>query len=260
MSNNKNSSFARFVNGKGFYVALALCLVGAGTAAWVVVDRTLGTITESSSISSSAAPPQSISSTAPSFPEEGEQQVGGVAPNIEVPSASSSLPQTPSSSSQPQSEASEPSEQQALSPAQQISAFVLPVSSVEIFNAYSAGELVKNTTLNKWSTHDGVDFKASEGTQVMSVADGTVQRIFNNGIWGRTIEVEHAAGLTSIYSGLSEEAAVKEGDKVIAGQLLGVVGDTNLAEAKLQSHLHFAMKQDGAFVDPLQTMGKVKAK
>lgn len=252
MNSKRNSKFARFVNGKGFYVALALCLVGAGTAAWVVVDRTLGTITESSSV-----PPQSTSSTAPSFPQAEEEQVGGMAPDIEVPSASSSSSQTPSSSSEPQSVSSAPSEQQTLLPDAQISAFVLPVSSAEVFNAYSAGELVKNTTLNKWSTHDGVDFKATVGTQVMSVADGTVQRIFTDGIWGRTIEVSHAGGLTSLYSGLSAETAVAEGDSVIAGQLLGVVGDTNLAEAKLQSHLHFSMKQDGKYVDPLKAMGKL---
>ena len=260
MSMNKNSRFSRFVNGRGFYVALALCLVGAGTAAWVVVDRTLGTITDNGTPSSSMAPStssaSSISSTVADFPTV-EEEVDAAASNIEISSASSSSERTVSFSSEPQSVESEPSEQPVLSPEQQISAFVLPVNSAEVFNAYSAGELVKNTTLNKWSTHDGIDFKAALGTSVMAVADGTVTRIYDDGIWGRTVEISHASGLTSIYSGLSKETTVEQGAEVMVSQPIGTVGDTNLAEAKLQSHLHFAMKRDGKFVDPLETMGKL---
>ena len=46
----KNSSgsgaFARFMSGRGFYAALALCLVGAAAAAWITVDRTISSVGE----------------------------------------------------------------------------------------------------------------------------------------------------------------------------------------------------------------------
>jgi hypothetical protein len=37
----QNGKFARFIAGKGFYVLLAICLVGTGAAAWAPVNRTL---------------------------------------------------------------------------------------------------------------------------------------------------------------------------------------------------------------------------
>lgn len=36
-----SNGFAKFISGKGFYLALALCLAGAGAAAWVAVDKTI---------------------------------------------------------------------------------------------------------------------------------------------------------------------------------------------------------------------------
>ncbi len=250
----KKNSLSNFLNGKGFYAALALCLVGAGTAAWVVVDKTLGSITEPS------APPEASSiveeDASWGFPEQLEE-AGKEKSGIEISSSSSSSESTSSSSPEQSSAAPEPSEQQTLSLEPQISAFALPIKSAEVFNQYSAGELVKNTTLDKWCTHDGIDLKAEVGTEVLCAADGTVSRIYDNGIWGKTIEVSHAGELTSIYSGLEKEVMVKEGDTVAVGQAIGRVGETNLAEAKLEPHLHFAMKQAGKFVDPLQTMGKI---
>ncbi len=43
-SYNPKSKFSKFMAGKGFYVALAICVMGAGTAAWVAVDRTIDRI------------------------------------------------------------------------------------------------------------------------------------------------------------------------------------------------------------------------
>ena len=39
-----SNGFAKFISGKGFYLALALCLAGAGAAAWVAVDKTIDNI------------------------------------------------------------------------------------------------------------------------------------------------------------------------------------------------------------------------
>ena len=45
--------------------------------------------------------------------------------------------------------------------------------------------------------------------------------------------------------------AVEEGDAVGAGDVLGAVGETAIAESALASHLHFAMTDGGEPVDPL---------
>ena len=38
------NGFQKFISGKGFYLALAVCLAGAGAAAWVAVDKTIENI------------------------------------------------------------------------------------------------------------------------------------------------------------------------------------------------------------------------
>ena len=35
----------KFLLGRGFYAALAVCVIGAGAAAWVIVDRTIDSFT-----------------------------------------------------------------------------------------------------------------------------------------------------------------------------------------------------------------------
>lgn len=44
MMNDKKSPVQKFLEGKGFYIALALCVAGTGTAAWLAVNRTIDDI------------------------------------------------------------------------------------------------------------------------------------------------------------------------------------------------------------------------
>ena len=43
-SYNPKSKFSKFMAGKGFYIALAICVYGAGTVAWVAVDKSIDRI------------------------------------------------------------------------------------------------------------------------------------------------------------------------------------------------------------------------
>ena len=63
--------------------------------------------------------------------------------------------------------------------------------------------------------------------------------------------LDHGGGLTTTYANLAEVPAVEEGDAVGAGDVLGAVGETAIAESALASHLHFAMTDGGEPVDPL---------
>ena len=45
-NNSANGGFARFMAGRGFYAALALCLVGAAAAAWITVDKSISSASE----------------------------------------------------------------------------------------------------------------------------------------------------------------------------------------------------------------------
>ena len=46
MSNHSENSFTRFLSGKGFYFVLALCLAGAGAAAYLAVETAPDAVTE----------------------------------------------------------------------------------------------------------------------------------------------------------------------------------------------------------------------
>ena len=167
-SYNPKSKFSKFMAGKGFYVALAICVMGAGTAAWVAVDRTIdriddnnNRIIEQQSASSQPEPTYGF----PDLEEAGKAQSG-----VNKPSASSSSSTARSSSSAASSAPKKQSEPVAAQPTPQPSSFILPISG-EIFAPYSNGELVKNITLKEWRTHDGIDIKAAKGTGVKSVCD-----------------------------------------------------------------------------------------
>ena len=79
---NHDSKFSRFLSGKGFYVALALCLVGTAAAAWVAIDSTQNAILEESSSQlsrssiSSSSSSRTVSRSSGPF-HEGDKLCGG---------------------------------------------------------------------------------------------------------------------------------------------------------------------------------------
>lgn len=263
---NPKGKFAKFMEGKGFYIALALCVVGAGAAAWVAVDKTMSRIDESNNrVISQQQSPDAGASSAPQlgFPdleEAGTAQSGvGVSSpgsaSSSAPAASSSAPAPASSKAAAASQArSEESAPANTSPEPQPLSYVMPLSG-EIFNPYSNGELVKNTTLKEWRTHDGIDIKADKGSTVMAVCAGQISSVTDDALYGVSVEILHPDGVTSVYCGLDKKTAVKKGDEVKAGQAIGVLGSIP-CEISDPTHLHFAMKQDGKWLDPLKAMGK----
>ena len=50
MSKQTKGNFSKFMAGKGFYVALTFCLIGAGAAAWAAVDRTIDSIDQNNKV------------------------------------------------------------------------------------------------------------------------------------------------------------------------------------------------------------------
>lgn len=259
-ANHRSNSggLARFLSGKGFYVVLAACLLGAGTAAWSAATRAIDQVQ------------QENSGVVQELPQaEGEEsqwveehQVGQAIPDLPKEESGSSEEPSSSSSSSSSPSSSEGSSEQPVQPVQSVqsekppvSVFVLPVEG-QVLASYSDGQLTKNETLKVWRTHDGVDLAAQIGDPVVCAADGTVSRLYEDPLWGRTVEISHEGGLTSVYCGLGEAASLTEGQYLAAGTQVGTVGICP-AEQLEEPHLHFAMKADGQWVDPLATMGKL---
>lgn len=124
----------------------------------------------------------------------------------------------------------------------------------EIICDYSDGELVKSETLDVWKTHDGIDIAGEIGESVRSAAEGTVTDIYSDPMWGNCISIAHEGGYESFYFGLGDDIDVAEGDTVNAGTEIGEVGNTAAAEAEEASHLHFALKKNGQWIDPAEKL------
>lgn len=121
----------------------------------------------------------------------------------------------------------------------------------EVINAFSDGELVKSKTLNMWKTHDGVDISGSLDEKVKSMTSGTVLSVTEDPMWGVCVIIDHENGIEGHYYNLSKDVAVTEGLEVAAGTVIGSVGDTAQAEVAEEPHLHFAVKENGEWVDPV---------
>ncbi|MBX3207340.1 MAG: M23 family metallopeptidase [Labilithrix sp.] len=97
--------------------------------------------------------------------------------------------------------------------------------------------------------HQGVDFGASTGTPVYASASGTVVSAGNSGPCGNMVEIDHGGGIHTAYCHLKGFAAgLRSGQKVEQRQLVGYVGQTGRVTGP---HLHFVVKKNGVFIDPL---------
>ena len=127
---------------------------------------------------------------------------------------------------------------------------IMPVNG-EIINPFSGGELVKSETLGVWKTHDGVDIKADKGTAVKSMNKGVVTKVWEDTLWGYCVMIDHQNGVIGHYYSLTSAVAVAEGDEVNSGDIIGYVGDSAVVENTEGAHLHFAIKQNGEWTDPI---------
>jgi murein DD-endopeptidase MepM/ murein hydrolase activator NlpD len=96
--------------------------------------------------------------------------------------------------------------------------------------------------------HGGVDQRGAPGTPIHAVAAGTVRIVRQFQLRGGTIAVDHGQGLQSIYLHQSK-FAVKEGQQVEAGEVIGYVGSTGRATGP---HLHWSLYANGHPVNPTQ--------
>jgi murein DD-endopeptidase MepM/ murein hydrolase activator NlpD len=97
--------------------------------------------------------------------------------------------------------------------------------------------------------HNGVDYGTPIGTPVWSVADGTVTKAQNTGPGGNTVCVRHTNGFETCYLHLSRYGAgVRVGSRVSQKQVIAYSGNTGRSTGP---HLHFALKRNGQFVNPL---------
>ncbi len=96
--------------------------------------------------------------------------------------------------------------------------------------------------------HNGVDIAWSPGTPVLATANGKVQAVaFEPNGLGNRVDVRHSYGFTTVYGHLSR-IAVRQGQTVSRGQIVGYVGNTGLSTGP---HLHYEVHIGTQIVDPM---------
>jgi murein DD-endopeptidase MepM/ murein hydrolase activator NlpD len=114
-----------------------------------------------------------------------------------------------------------------LVPAAQANILAWPLDNVYITQRF--GRTSGSTRLYASGTHNGVDFRASQGTPVKAMLGGVVEGTGNTdeqrgcGSYGRWILIKHGNGLTSVYGHLSA-SVVQNGQAISTGEVIGYSG------------------------------------
>lgn len=98
----------------------------------------------------------------------------------------------------------------------------------------------------KRSFHYGVDIGAPLGTAIGSFADGTVEEVGYNSVYGNYMFIRHADGILTFYGHCSSISAV-EGQLVKMGDEVAKVGSTGWSTGP---HLHFEVRSGDTILDP----------
>lgn len=98
-------------------------------------------------------------------------------------------------------------------------------------------------------THYGLDIAAPGGAQIIAVADGkVVKKSYTPNGFGNLIIIEQNDGIRAYYAHMQKESFLKVGDKVKAGDIIGIVGTTGKSTG---NHLHLEFRKGDERIDPL---------
>lgn len=99
--------------------------------------------------------------------------------------------------------------------------------------------------------HDGLDIAAPLGTPIGAIAPGRVTLAGRVAGGSVVVIVEHSSALSSLYGHLDPQLPVREGQSVVAGQVVGYVGLTGRTTGP---HLHLEVMVRGEPIDPLTVL------
>jgi murein DD-endopeptidase MepM/ murein hydrolase activator NlpD len=102
--------------------------------------------------------------------------------------------------------------------------------------------------LGRARPHMGIDIVAPVGTPVVAPANGRVASAGRRGQYGLLVEIDHGHGMVTRHAHLSR-TAVKAGEVVRRGDIIGAVGTTGLAAGP---HLHYEVLVNGRHVNPVR--------
>ncbi|RHW17734.1 M23 family peptidase [Sphingomonas gilva] len=120
---------------------------------------------------------------------------------------------------------------------------VRPVGNVRVSSSFG---LRRHPVLGYSRMHKGMDFAAAYGTPIRAATDGTVSFAGRHGGHGKYVKLKHNGSIATGYAHMSR-IAVKSGQRVRQGQVIGYVGSTGLSTGP---HLHYELYKNGVAVNP----------
>ncbi len=125
---------------------------------------------------------------------------------------------------------------------------IQPVANKELIALASGYGMRIHPVYKVLKMHTGIDFAASIGTPIYATADGVIDKteVSFSG-YGKVIEIDHGFGYRTRFAHM-HGFAVRQGQKVKRGDLIGYVGDTGLSTAP---HLHYEVFVNGIHVNPI---------
>jgi murein DD-endopeptidase MepM/ murein hydrolase activator NlpD len=230
MGDMKRRGTRALLDGTGFYIALFLGVTAlAVTGYWMLFPSHTQTEVQSAAKPQELPVPLIIEPVEPVIVEK-EEPVKEEAPPKPIEKAPDVTPVAPT-------------------------LIVSPLTG-ETLTAFSAAELLYSETLCDWRTHEGIDIAAAPGTQVLAACSGTVLSVADDDLMGTTVIIDHGGGFETVYANLQSVPTVAPEQYVSAGQVIGSVGETAIAEAAVAPHLHFAVTRDGKPFDPADFLKK----
>ena len=125
----------------------------------------------------------------------------------------------------------------------------LPLDApVKGFDLTSGFGVRKDPFTGNYAQHLGIDMAAAYRTSVLSPGEGKVVHAGSDGSYGHMVEIDHGMGLVSRYAHM-RKVAVKKGDTVIRGTLLGQQGCTGRCKG---DHVHYEVLYNGKHINPLK--------
>lgn len=265
----KGKKFKEFLDKRGFYIVLLLCIaVVAGTMVFVTTRRAVdrdfnaedlsdgsgddlpardAALNESEKLSDKLSEDPAVLE-----PDEGSD-IGSPA---SVNKDSTAKPKDGEKKTEPK-ENTAPEKTTPEKPAAPVKqqSFLMPVSGPTSLE-YAMDKLVYSKTLEEWRAHPGIDIAADRGTPVKAVADGVVCDVKNDQFYGISVVIDHENGLKTLYRNLAADDTVIVNQKVKQGEIIGSVGNTAMDESSEQSHLHFEVLKDDINQDPTEYLPK----
>ena len=125
---------------------------------------------------------------------------------------------------------------------------VWPVAG-RVIRAYDDQTPVYWQSLSSVRVHAALDIAGEGGEAVCAAADGTVESVSRDALWGWRVTVRQTDGRQAVYAGLSSVAVARQ-QRVTRGQEIGVLMERIPCEAELGPHLHMELYRDGKPQDP----------